>query len=201
MMMKLLIAVLLISPLFAAKPFRLMDNQELLQWYLQNPTDDTKVIEKFGQNQITVRRIPATNSVQKIIELWSPAEKKFKTMTINLKYYRDPTTGWETLQGLTCPLPPRDTPPEVDECVKGSEVADKVLRLLLSAKIQDPQIEKKVGDAAECIKSKVNLPRVELNCFMKALTPENIKLVKKELMDQLHSQGLDVVGGKVVKHA
>ena len=197
--MKTIVVVLLVIGVAASKPFRLMDNKELLQWYLENPSDDTKISERFGQNSLTIRRIPATNSIQKVVELWSPNEKKFKTIKINLKYFKDPTTGWETLQGMTCPLPVKDTAPEVDQCVAGQDVADKLIRVLLSAKIQDAAIEQKVNAANECIKQKVNLPKTELNCFLNALTAENVSKIKKELIAQLNAMGLDVVGGKIVR--
>lgn len=194
----LLISLLIVSPLLA-KPFRAKNNHELLQWYLENPSDNTPVVEKFGRNELTVRRIPAINGVQKIIKLWMPKQKKFKTMKINLKYFKDTTTGWEALQGLTCPLPPKDDSPEVEDCVRGNESAEKLLRVLLSSKIQDLKIKQKTTAATECIKRKLVLPKIELSCFLKALNEDNINKVYKELIAQLRSIGLEVSNGRIVK--
>ena len=193
--------LLITAPLLAETPYRLMDNQALLAWYLSNPTDETKVVEKFGQNILTLRRIPATNSIQKKLELWVPAEKQFKVITINLQYFRDPVTGWETLQGMSCPAPKTKQTPEVAKCIKGHETGEKTMRLLLSARLQDPSIEIKVQRAADCIKEKVKLPMIELNCFLKAFEPANISKVKKELLEELAALGLAVEGGKIVQRA
>ena len=198
------LAIVLLFTLGAALnavPLRTMTNEQLLKWYLENPADDTKMVEKFGMNRISVQRTPATNGVQKIIELWSPGEKTYKTIQINLQYFRDPVTGWETLQGISCPRIPSQVPTEVKDCVHGKETAEKMLRLILSSKIQDPQIEQRATKAAECIKSKINLPKIELNCFLKTLTQENISRLRGEMIAQLNAAGIDIQNGRIVRRS
>ena len=163
------------------KPFRTKDNNELLAWYLENPSDETPVEERFGQNVLTIRRIPATETIHKRFELWNPKDKAVKVMTVNLKYYKDPQTGWETLQGLDCPKPPTNQAPEVAKCVSGYNVGKEMTMVLLSSNVDSPSIEDQVRLTAECIKDKVKIQHVEWDCFTKALTPEEIKKTRGAL--------------------
>ena len=180
--------LLLASASSSMKPLRVMDNDDLLHWYLADPTNTKQTTEHFGKNRVTLQRIPAINALQKKLYLWNDHHNKLDTITVNLQHYIDQATGWQTMQALDCPRPIANIPHQAEACLRGHQLGDRTIRMLLASKLEDPMIEDKVMHTAACMRHQASFNDIELNCYFEAFVSVNIARIKKQMVEEFKAK-------------